>query len=243
MKNVLSALLNVQKGITALKKDAKGFNYDYLSGDKLLSKIRPLLDENGLILAPEILSVRSEMYEYQQEKKGKIVNVKEILYHLTMKMTFFHADSGESLESNWYACGMNDFEKGYGSALTYAERYFLMKFFHIATDKDDIDYPDRKTDMKSYYSSDIPKEEDKAKKIPTMNPFGLGEKSSSPKKDSEPEKKVKTNEERIEQMINAYLNADENEKPNVKAMIFKTFMKDSSFEQDQIQRVLDVVNA
>jgi len=32
-----------------------------------------------------------------------------------------------------------------GSALTYAERYFLLKYFHIATDEDDIDNPERVT--------------------------------------------------------------------------------------------------
>ena len=42
------------------------------------------------------------------------------------------------------ANGQNDWEKGLGSALTYAERYFLLKFFHIATDEDDIDNEQRK---------------------------------------------------------------------------------------------------
>ena len=41
---------------------------------------------------------------------------------------------------------MNDWEKGLGSALTYAERYFLLKYFHIATDEDDIDNTGRKND-------------------------------------------------------------------------------------------------
>ena len=36
---------------------------------------------------------------------------------------------------------MNNWDKGLGSALTYGERYFLLKFFHIATDKDDVDAP------------------------------------------------------------------------------------------------------
>jgi hypothetical protein len=31
--------------------------------------------------------------------------------------------------------------------LTYAERYFLLKFFHIATDEDDIDNPNRATSL------------------------------------------------------------------------------------------------
>ena len=41
---------------------------------------------------------------------------------------------------------MNDFEKGIGSAATYAERYFLLKYFHIHSDEDDVDNKDRKKD-------------------------------------------------------------------------------------------------
>jgi hypothetical protein len=47
------------------------------------------------------------------------------------------------------ANGQNDFEKGLGSALTYAERYFLLKYFHISTDEDDIDNPNRKPEVVS----------------------------------------------------------------------------------------------
>jgi len=45
------------------------------------------------------------------------------------------------------ANGLNEFEKGLGSALTYAERYFLLKFFHINTDEDDIDNDARKVEV------------------------------------------------------------------------------------------------
>ena len=34
---------------------------------------------------------------------------------------------------------MDDGEKGVGKALTYAEKYFMLKFFNIPTDKDDPD--------------------------------------------------------------------------------------------------------
>ena len=43
--------------------------------------------------------------------------------------------------SKFEANGQNDWDKGVGSAMTYAERYFLLKYFHIATDEDDIDNP------------------------------------------------------------------------------------------------------
>ncbi|MGY2126768.1 ERF family protein, partial [Nocardia gipuzkoensis] len=40
----------------------------------------------------------------------------------------------------FYAVGQqDDVSKAHGTALTYTERYFLMKFFNIPTDEDDAD--------------------------------------------------------------------------------------------------------
>ena len=61
-----------------------------------------------------------------------------------MRFTWIDCETGEKDENLFGANGQNDWEKGLGSALTYAERYFLLKFFHIATDADDIDNPNRK---------------------------------------------------------------------------------------------------
>ena len=54
-------------------------------------------------------------------------------------------ETGDTDVNLFGANGQNGFEMGLGSALTYAERYFLLKYFHISTDEDDIDNPDRKT--------------------------------------------------------------------------------------------------
>ena len=64
---------------------------------------------------------------------------------LKLKFTWIDADSGETLVCHWASSGQNNWDKGLGSALTYGERYFLLKFFHVATDKDDVDAP-RTTD-------------------------------------------------------------------------------------------------
>ena len=58
-----------------------------------------------------------------------------------MKFTWIDIETGEKDENLFGANGQNGFDKGVGSALTYAERYFLLKYFHIATDEDDIDQP------------------------------------------------------------------------------------------------------
>jgi hypothetical protein len=56
-----------------------------------------------------------------------------------MRFTWVDVETGEKDENLFAANGQNDWDKGVGSALTYAERYFLLKYFHIPTDEDDID--------------------------------------------------------------------------------------------------------
>jgi hypothetical protein len=60
-----------------------------------------------------------------------------------MRFTWIDTETGEKDENLFGANGMNDFDKGVGSAMTYGERYFLLKYFHIPTDADDVDAVNR----------------------------------------------------------------------------------------------------
>ncbi len=139
---IYKKLLNIQKDIKGLKKDSNGFNYSYLSGDKLLSTIKPLMNKEGLLLKQEVLKTTSEVIKYNKidKKTGREIESTEILYNLELKFTWIDTDSSETDVNMFTASGMNAFDKGIGSALTYAERYFILKYFHIPTDEDDVDY-------------------------------------------------------------------------------------------------------
>lgn len=134
-------LIEIQKAVRGLAKDAKAYNYDYVSGSRLLSFLRPKMDELGVILVPEILDVETK--EVRQQKwdgrARQAVEETKLLYVLRMRMTWVDCEDGDSMPLEWRAAGENAVDKGYGAALTYGERYFLMKFFHIATDEDDVD--------------------------------------------------------------------------------------------------------
>tara|TARA_R110002049_G_scaffold199037_1_gene369102 strand:- start:29204 stop:29782 length:579 start_codon:yes stop_codon:yes gene_type:complete len=142
---IYKKLLKIQKEVKGLSKDKKSHNYDYVTGNKLLSFIKPLMDANGLILKQEILSIDNERQDY----KTKYAEKSEILSKVMMRFTWIDTETGEKDENLFGANGQNDWEKGLGSALTYGERYFLLKYFHIATDEDDIDNPDRKPQDKT----------------------------------------------------------------------------------------------
>lgn len=132
-------LANIQSSIRGLGQDKRGNNYQYVSGSKVLSAIKPLMIEQGLLLKQEIVEIRNERQDYLvgQQQKPK----SEILTTLTMKFTWVDVETGEKDENLFAANGQNDWDKGVGSALTYGERYFLLKYFHIATDEDDCDAP------------------------------------------------------------------------------------------------------
>lgn len=136
-------LLELQKVVKGLKKDKKGFGYDYVSGDKLLGFIRPAMDELGLRLVPNTESVEQQIIEtvpQSTNKDGSIKPAKNEVYVLLHKTyTWVDVESGESETTHFYSQGCNSFDKAIGSAETYAERYFILKYFHISTDEDDVD--------------------------------------------------------------------------------------------------------
>lgn len=142
MSSLYKKLLEVQKRVIGLGKDKKSFGYDYVTGAKVLEHIKPILNECGILLKQEIVSVERERIDY----KAKSGEKSEMLYGVYQKFTWIDAETGERDENTFFSSGMNDWEKGLGSALTYAERYFLLKYFHIATDEDDIDNAGRKND-------------------------------------------------------------------------------------------------
>lgn len=124
-----------------LGKDGKSFGYNYVTGTKALEHIKPLMNDLGLLLQQEVTGFSNERQDYNVKSGAK----SEILTKVDMLFTWIDCQTGEKLPCQWGANGMNDWEKGFGSALTYGERYFLLKFFHIATDEDDVDNPDRAT--------------------------------------------------------------------------------------------------
>lgn len=136
-KDIYKKLLEVQKGVLALQKDAQGNASQYLTGNKLLSVVRPLMDAQGLLLLPEVIEATFTPNEYATSKGSK----KEFFCELKMRFTWVDTASGETLEQLWASTGQTGFDKSLGSALTYGERYYLMKMLHLQTDKDDVDAP------------------------------------------------------------------------------------------------------
>lgn len=168
--NLYQKLLTIQKAINGLGKDKAATTYKYVTGDKVLENIKPFMNEHGVLLKQEIISIDNTRQDYiVGANTDKSRTKSEILSKVMMRFTWVDSETGEKDENLFGANGQNDWDKGVGSALTYAERYFLLKYFHIATDEDDIDNPNRKPDEE-------PKSESNAsalvtpKALPYLNP-------------------------------------------------------------------------
>ena len=130
---LLQKMLEIRKAVDYIQKSTVGKQFNYTSSSQVLSAVRAAMNDQGLLLVPSIV--------------GSVLtstpNRNDVLSHFTeleMLMTWYDVASGEKLEIPWYGQGVDlAGEKGIGKALTYAEKYHILKVFNIPTDKDDPD--------------------------------------------------------------------------------------------------------
>ena len=132
---IFKKLLTIQSAIDGTFKDAENTSdrYKYTSSNTLLNMIRPMLNDLGLLLIPLVTDAK---LSEGATRSGTT------RYMTEMWWTFRWVDveDGETYDVPWYSQGVDlAGEKGTGKAATYAEKYYLLKQFHIPTDKDDPD--------------------------------------------------------------------------------------------------------
>ncbi|MDW4036063.1 ERF family protein [Staphylococcus saprophyticus] len=141
--NLYQKIADVKANIDGFTKDKKSYNYSYVSGSQVLHRIREKMLEHNLLLFPYTANETCEQIEVTRfnKKANKEVTTTEFLVKLKMIYTWINADNPQEKQivDFWATGQQDDPAKAYGTALTYAERYFLMKFFNIPTDEDDAD--------------------------------------------------------------------------------------------------------
>jgi len=131
--NIHQKLIQVRQSVPYLKKDQDGYKFKYVSSSNTLGALREKMDEMNLLLVPRIVRIR--VSDHTTSKGGH-----EYFTEIWAHFTWVNAEEPEeTIKCPWYGQGLDSGEKGVGKAATYAEKYFLLKFFNIATDKDDPD--------------------------------------------------------------------------------------------------------
>lgn len=149
--------MEVQKALTSFinteasdktKPGSKTSEYKYVPGWQITQEVRKQMDNHGLMMPVSIISENHQMVEYPVYKMidGKVVSFvkKENLSVITMQYTWVDTETGETTEPYvMVASGANGIDKSTASALSAAERYIFLKFFHIPTkDADELDAHD-----------------------------------------------------------------------------------------------------
>ncbi len=155
-KSLNQKLLELGKSLPYFQKTAQGFNYQYVPGVDILTSIRAKMEELQLLLYPEITEANHILIEEMKHKKidDKVVE-NEAHSSIILGSGFYvweDAESGEIKKVAWQFIGeSSDAAMAFGSALTYSERYFILKFFNIPTDALD---PDKFMKAKAYLFDD-----------------------------------------------------------------------------------------
>lgn len=130
-------LLAIRKSMVYFQKNTEGYGYKYVPGVDVLAAWREKADELGVFLTSEVIG--SAMRETTSTADGGKTKVGRII-EAVMLYTFWDVETGESLPFKFMSYGeQTDASKAFGSGLTYSERYFLLKFNTVPTDKDDPD--------------------------------------------------------------------------------------------------------
>ncbi|PTH92919.1 single-stranded DNA-binding protein [Staphylococcus xylosus] len=141
-KNIHQRINEAKHSMEGFIKDKAGYQYSYVSGSQVLHKLNPELYKHGINITFKTSDAKYETVNVVVKGKEKQEYVVSLNVHYTITNT---DKSEEKIESTIFAIGQQDDpSKALGTALTYSERYFLMKFFGLPTDEDDADAKEKR---------------------------------------------------------------------------------------------------
>ena len=117
--DITKAIGQFQKECPTMKKDAKGYGYNYTTLDTIIETVKPLLLKHGIVFMQS-------------------VGANEFGHNLTTRMVHI---SGEWIEDTMVMPKMSESKQmnvaqAMGATITYCKRYALSAMLGIATDED-----------------------------------------------------------------------------------------------------------
>ena len=146
--SIYQKLAGIRKMVEVIRKNKSGYNYKYVSEDEILAKVTAGMDKYHVLLYPGIVPQTMGVTPYSYTKVKGVKGggsveekVNEVLINADMTFTWVNLDNHtDTLEVPWTLVGQqSDASQAVGSGLSYLNRYFLLKFFQIATPDDDPD--------------------------------------------------------------------------------------------------------
>jgi len=141
-KNLFQRLLDASKRIKGVGKTySEKLGYKAVTNGDIVEVVKTALDESGIFLTID-MDLANTFHEAQELTTSKGYKITQYNATVFLSYEFVNVDKPEDkIVKVWKMTAVNnDSAKAYGAALTYAEKYFLMKFFNIPTNEDDPDF-------------------------------------------------------------------------------------------------------
>lgn len=139
IKSLDEKLMELKKIVSIMQKNKEGHGYSYVDEESILLALNDKMIELGLKLTPRFKdkSLHSEIVQYVNTKGQQKT---DILVRAEMQFIWKDIYTKEIEINDWALLGQQaDASQSLGSGLTYSSRYFLLKYFNVATSKDDPD--------------------------------------------------------------------------------------------------------
>lgn len=126
----------VAKNLTV--ETAKGKGYKAVSERDVLDTVKPLEAKYGVFSYPSNRRViESNLLESESTYNGNTTKKTTIMTRIEVEYRFVNVDDpGEFVQTVVFAEGLDTQDKGAGKAMTYADKYALMKMYKISTGDD-----------------------------------------------------------------------------------------------------------
>jgi hypothetical protein len=148
MAAITAELQTVAKNLTV--QQTKTTSYKAVSERDILDAVKPLETKYGVYSYPvdrEVLE--SNILESESEYQGKVTKKTTFMTRIKTVYRFVNVDQpDEYIETTTFAEGIDSQDKGSGKAMTYGDKYALMKGYKISTGED----PDQTASEDTKYS-------------------------------------------------------------------------------------------
>lgn len=149
MAAITAELQTVAKNLTV--ETGKGKGYKAVSERDIIDAVKPLEEKHGVYSYPCAREViESQTFESESEYNGKVTRKTSFFSRIRTVYRFVNVDDPlDYIETVTFAEGIDAQDKGSGKAMTYGDKYALMKAYKISTGDD----PDQTASVEENYSA------------------------------------------------------------------------------------------
>lgn len=169
MLAITSELQTVAKNLTV--QQTKTSSYKAVSERDILDAVKPLEVKHGVYSYPisrEVLE--SNLLESESEYNGKTSKKTTFMTRIKTVYRFVNIDDpADFVETTTFAEGIDSQDKGSGKAMTYADKYALMKAYKISTGDD----PDQTASVDTKYTRVAPQRTARERLIAKLTEKGI----------------------------------------------------------------------